>query len=56
LTVNANEGKTAEDLVILAASVEYDVCQFCDIRPAEIFQVTGKYCLVCWQELTHPEV
>lgn len=50
------KGSTAEDSAVVAASADFEVCEYCDIRPAEIFQVTGKYCLECWQELTHPEV
>ncbi|WP_337862906.1 hypothetical protein [Nitrososphaera sp.] len=28
-------------------------CNQCNERPAEIFQVTGDYCIECWQALTH---
>jgi hypothetical protein len=28
-------------------------CNECRKRPAEIFQVTGDYCIDCWQALTH---
>lgn len=28
-------------------------CNLCKERPAEIFQVTGDYCIECWQTLTH---
>ena len=28
-------------------------CNHCGKRPAEIFQVTGDYCVVCWQAITH---
>lgn len=28
-------------------------CSQCNRRPAEIFQVTGDYCIECWQTLTH---
>lgn len=31
-------------------------CGSCYEREAEIFQVTGYYCLQCWQEETHPNV
>ena len=32
-------------------------CEFCfDKKKAEIFQVTGNYCLCCWQQETHPDV
>jgi len=30
-------------------------CNWC-FKKAEIFQVTGDYCLQCWQEETHPDV
>jgi hypothetical protein len=29
------------------------LCTQCKERPAEIFQVTGDYCIECWQALTH---
>lgn len=28
-------------------------CSQCNKKPAEIFQVTGDYCVECWQMLTH---
>lgn len=28
-------------------------CNQCGKRPAEIFQVTGDYCVECWQAITH---
>jgi hypothetical protein len=28
-------------------------CVECLLRPAEIFQINGEYCLECWQEITH---
>jgi hypothetical protein len=31
-------------------------CESCSEKKAEIFQVTGDYCLHCWQEETHPDV
>ncbi len=31
-------------------------CGLCSEKKAEIFQVTGDYCLQCWQEETHPNV
>jgi hypothetical protein len=35
------------------AGSEGQVCSQCSERPAEIFQVTGEYCLECWQVITH---
>lgn len=32
------------------------MCCHCGRRPAEIFQVTGDYCVECWQEVTHSMV
>jgi hypothetical protein len=32
---------------------EVIACEQCAKRPAEIFQVTGDYCIECWQALTH---
>lgn len=29
------------------------VCNQCKVRPAEIFQINGEYCLECWQTITH---
>jgi hypothetical protein len=29
------------------------VCVQCQVKPAEIFQVNGEYCLECWQDITH---
>ena len=29
------------------------LCNQCKEKPAEIFQVTGNYCIDCWQALTH---
>ncbi|WP_266190249.1 hypothetical protein [Candidatus Nitrososphaera gargensis] len=31
-------------------------CWYCCQKKAEIFQVTGDYCLQCWQKETHPNV
>jgi hypothetical protein len=31
-------------------------CWSCYEKKAEIFQVTGNYCLHCWQQETHPDV
>jgi hypothetical protein len=31
-------------------------CNWCFKKSAEIFQVTGNYCLRCWQQETHPNV
>jgi len=28
-------------------------CNHCKVKPAEIFQINGEYCLDCWQLLTH---
>jgi hypothetical protein len=56
MSANGNEGKMRVDSMVVTTSAEDDFCQYCDTRPAEIFQVTGQYCLECWQELTHPEV
>jgi hypothetical protein len=56
VTTDGSEGQEKGELVILAAGPGYDVCEYCSIRPAEIFQVTGNFCIICWQELTHPNV
>lgn len=37
------------------ADAERFACQRCG-GAAEIFQVTGSFCLQCWQEVTHPDV
>lgn len=31
-------------------------CESCLGGKAEIIQVTGSYCLQCWQKETHPDV
>lgn len=49
------------DIQILDASAEKAseiaagevVCGQCNKNPAEIFQVTGDFCVDCWQALTH---
>jgi hypothetical protein len=43
---------------IIMPEEEHDVlnCGYCSENKAEIFQVTGDYCLHCWQEVTHPNV
>jgi hypothetical protein len=28
-------------------------CVHCKVKPAEIFQINGEYCLDCWQVITH---
>jgi hypothetical protein len=28
-------------------------CVECQVKPAEIFQINGEYCLECWQDITH---
>jgi hypothetical protein len=32
------------------------ICTHCSKRPAEIFQVTGDFCLECWQAVTHTNI
>jgi hypothetical protein len=32
------------------------MCQKCGKQAAEIFQVTGDFCLQCWQSETHPDI
>jgi hypothetical protein len=57
MSANASESRTEGKLaVVVGASVADEVCRYCCIRPAEIFQVTGNYCIECWQELTYPNV
>lgn len=29
------------------------VCNQCNNKIAEIFQINGEYCLECWQTITH---
>jgi hypothetical protein len=56
-TTDGSEGQEKRELVTVAAGPGYDdVCEYCSIRLAEIFQVTGNFCITCWQELTHPNV
>ncbi len=28
-------------------------CDRCKLKPAEIFQINGEYCVECWQTITH---
>lgn len=35
------------------ADAESYQCIECQVKPAEIFQINGEYCLECWQEITH---
>jgi len=35
------------------ADAEVHLCNRCNSMAAEIFQVTGDYCLECWQTITH---
>jgi hypothetical protein len=35
------------------AAPEEIVCIRCGVKPAEIFQINGEYCLECWQVVTH---
>lgn len=44
---DAEKGKTEE------IAGEEITCNQCSKRPAEIFQVTGDYCIECWQAMTH---
>jgi hypothetical protein len=40
----------------MADSNTSPLCNDCEYRVAEIFQVNGDYCLHCWQEKTYPDV
>ncbi len=44
------------DVVNRSGDANPVVCGHCRKQPAEIFQVTGDYCLECWQEVTHSRV
>ncbi len=35
------------------ANVDTFVCDHCEVKAAEIFQINGEYCLDCWQAITH---
>jgi hypothetical protein len=56
MSANASESGAEGKLAVIGASIADEVCQYCCIRLAEIFQVTGNYCIECWQELTYPNV
>jgi hypothetical protein len=47
---NLND-QAGKNQVIEHASVH--LCKECQLRPAEIFQINGDYCLECWQIITH---
>lgn len=44
--------QTVENVREIADTDSYR-CVQCHLRPAEIFQINGEYCLECWQEITH---
>lgn len=31
-------------------------CNHCKSKAAEVFQISGEYCLECWQTITHTNV
>ncbi|AFU58445.1 hypothetical protein Ngar_c15100 [Candidatus Nitrososphaera gargensis Ga9.2] len=41
---------------ILKDGIEDEICDKCRKEKAELFQLTGEYCLKCWQIMTHPEI
>ena len=32
------------------------ICNICNDKSADIFQVDGEYCLECWQKQTYPNL
>jgi len=36
--------------------IEDGICDKCLREAADIFQLTGEYCLMCWQVMTHSNV
>lgn len=44
--------KSAKKIKGIAHAESYQ-CMECQVKPAEIFQINGEYCLECWQEITH---
>lgn len=50
--------RQTHELIVVAAATAADdeiKCDECK-SPAEIFQVTGNYCINCWQAVTHSNV
>jgi hypothetical protein len=45
-----------KQVVLIEEEQDSPSCESCSQNKAEIFQVTGYYCLHCWQEETHPNV
>ena len=35
---------------------EDEICDKCLREAADIFQLTGEYCLMCWQDMTHSNI
>jgi hypothetical protein len=38
------------------ANSSASICNVCNGKPADIFQVEGEYCLDCWQKKTYPNL
>ncbi|MEP0825216.1 MAG: hypothetical protein HRF40_07005 [Nitrososphaera sp.] len=45
-----------DDVSTGSSDADLVICGHCGKQPAEIFQVTGDYCIGCWQEVTHSRV
>lgn len=43
-----NQGEDADSSV--------SICDDCNDKSADIFQVEGEYCLDCWQKRTYPNL
>jgi len=41
---------------IVKDGIEDGICDKCLVKEAELFQLTGEYCLDCWQNMTHPDI
>lgn len=55
--MNELEGLIAKEESSPQGEASCDIlCQKCKKQFAEVFQVTGDFCLQCWQEETHPEI
>jgi len=44
------------ELSIASSGSPVSACQKCKKEVAEVFQVTGDFCLQCWQDETHPDI
>jgi hypothetical protein len=52
MQISDKEMNKKEEIV----GTEEHICSNCQKKPAEIFQVTGEFCIECWQAVTHTNI